>query len=374
MPRVFIFPKGEETMARDLGEIRREIDEADRTIAEQFCRRMRAVEEIAAYKRERGLPVLDAAREEEVLRKNCERVADDVLREYYFTFQSNVMSVSRAYQQRLLSGMRIAYSGTAGAFASIAAERLFPGAEYCPYGDFAAAYRSVVDGECDSVVLPVENSFAGEVGVVCDLLFSGSLYINRVMNLTVTQNLLAPKGSTLADIRTVVSHPQALMQCASYIRAHGFEEREYANTALAAEYVAGAEDPHLAAIGTEEAARLFGLEILAFKINDSDGNTTRFAALSRAECTDPRREDDLFFLVFTVKNQAGALAEAINIIGRYGFNMRGLHSRPMKTLVWQYYFYLECEGNIRGENGQAMMAALSGVCDKLRLVGSYASC
>ena len=206
---------------------------------------------------------------------------------------------------------------------------------------------------------------------MCDLLFSGPLYINRVMNLSVTHHLMAPRGSSLAGIKKVVSHPQALAQCAPYLRAHGLETEEFANTAIAAKYVAEHGDPTLAAIGTEEAAELYGLEILAKGINESDRNTTRFAALSRVESTEPRHEDDRFFLVFTVKNQAGALADAIQVIGRYGFNMRGLHSRPMKTLVWQYYFYLECEGNIRSELGKEMLSRLSTFCDKLKLVGSY---
>ena len=357
----------------NLDEVRREIDAVDEEIAKLFCRRMRAVERVAAYKRERGLPILDEAREEAVLRRNCDRVEDDELRGYYFNFQRDVMRISRAYQQKLLHGMRVAYSGTVGAFASIAARKMFPDAEYVSFGDFASAYHAVAEGDCDSVVLPVENSFAGEVGVVCDLLFSGPLYINRVLNLHVTQNLLAPKGTSIADVREVVSHPQALSQCTTFIRKHGWTEREFSNTALAAKYVAERNDPHLAAIGTEEAASAFGLDILAAGINDSDGNSTRFAALSRTECKAPRGEDDCFFLVFTVKNQAGALAEAINIIGRHGFNMRGLHSRPMKTLVWQYYFYLECEGNIRSEKGKRMLEELSGICDKLKLVGSYPS-
>ncbi len=355
----------------DLKEIRKTIDEVDRSIAELFCRRMKAVSKVAEYKRERGLPVLDEAREEEVIRRNCERIEDEEIRGYYYTFQSDMMRISRAYQEKLISGMKIAYSGVPGAFASVAAQKLFPNAQYIPFGDFAQAYEAVVSGECDNVVLPVENSFAGDVGVVCDLLFSGPLYINRVLNITVTQNLLGPRGSKISDIREVISHPQALSQCTTFIRKYGFAEREYPNTALAAKYVAEENNPRLAAIGTEEAARLYGLDVLAAKINDSDGNSTRFAALSRTECRDPRREDDCFFLVFTVKNQAGALAKAIQIIGEHGFNMRGLHSRPMKTLVWQYYFYLECEGNVRGETGKKMLESLSGICDKLKVVGSY---
>jgi len=354
-----------------LNEIRNEIDRADAAIAEAFCKRMQAVRQIAEYKKERGLPIFDAAREEELLRRAGERVEDEELRGYYQLLQRDLMQISRVYQQKLLEGLKISFCGTQGAFAALAVEKLFPEAAAVPYGDFASAYEAVVRGECDNAVLPVENSFAGEVGVVCDLLFSGPLYINRVMNLDVTQNLLGIKGCNLQTIKCVVSHPQALAQCAEFLKKRGYEQREFSNTALAAKYVAEQNDPTMAAIGTREAGELFGLETLAAGIQDSNRNSTRFVVLSRTECSQPRREDDCFFMTFTVKNQAGALAKAIRIIGDYGFNMRGLHSRPMRSLVWQYYFYLECEGNVRSPKGQKMLEELQTVCDQLKVVGSY---
>ena len=131
-------------------------------------------------------------------------------------------------------------------------------------------------------------------------------------------------------------------------------------------------DKSVAAIAGDDAAKLYGLEVLAHGINESNMNTTRFATLSRVESKRDGRPDDNFMLVFTVKNEAGALAKAMDIIGKYGYNMRGLHSRPMKSLMWQYYFYLEAEGDIRTEKGKKMMEELKAVCDKLKLVGSYA--
>ncbi len=356
---------------RSLEEIRAQIDLADEQIAKAFCLRMQAVRQIADYKKERGLPIYDQAREEELLRRAGEGIEDEELRGYYRLLQKDLMKISRGYQQKVMDGMKIAYCGTEGAFASLAVQKLFPDAAAVPYSDFASAYQAVVNGDCDSAVLPVENSFAGEVGVVCDLLFSGSLYINRILNLNVTQNLLAPKGSSLQTIKTVVSHPQALAQCAAFLKKQGYEQKEFSNTALAAKYVAEQNDPTIAAIGTREAGSLFGLETIAAGIQDSNQNTTRFVVLSRTECTQQRREDDCFFMVFTVKNQAGSLAKAIRIIGDRGFNLRGLHSRPMKSLVWQYYFYLECEGNVRSADGQKMLEELQTVCDKLKVVGSY---
>ena len=192
---------------------------------------------------------------------------------------------------------------------------------------------------------------------VMDLIFSGTLYINGVIGLAVTQNLLGIPGARLEDIKQAVSHPQALEQSAVYLRKHGITPVSYSNTALAAKHVAEI---------------IYGLEVLAHGINESNMNTTRFATLSRVENKRTGRPDDNFMLLFTVKHEAGALAEAINIIGKYGYNMRGLHSRPMRELMWQYYFYMEAEGDVRSEKGEAMLAELAKVCDKLKLAGSYA--
>ena len=351
---------------------RKAINEADREIAELFCKRMNAARLVAEYKQERGLPILDQVREDAVIAKNSAYVEDEELRSYYVNFIKYTMELSRNFQHKLISGAKIAYSGIPGAFASLAAAKLFPDAEHIAYNDFELAYNAVVNGECDSVVLPIENSYAGEVGQVMDLIFSGTLYINNVMGLAVKQNLLGVPGSTVEDITEAVSHPQAIAQSTNFLREHNITSVPFSNTALAAKHVAELGKKNVAAIAGEEAAKLYGLTVLAGGINGSNMNTTRFATLSRVENKRAGRPDDNFMLVFTVKHEAGALAEAINIIGKYGYNMRGLHSRPMKELMWQYYFYLEAEGDVRSENGKAMIKELETVCDKLKLVGSYA--
>lgn len=354
-----------------LEKARKEINEVDRGMAELFVKRMNAARTVAEYKKERGIPVLDREREEKLIAANSALVEDAELRAYYVNFLKYSMELSRAFQHKLISGARIAYSGTAGAFACVAAKTLFPDGEYVPFGDFESAYESVVNGECDNVVLPIENSFAGEVGQVTDLIFSGTLYINNVINLSVKQDLLGVAGSSIEDIKEVISHPQAIAQSAKFIKEHGFVATPFSNTALAAKHVSELGKKSIAAIAGDEAAKEYGLSVLASGINDSGTNTTRFATLSRVENSASGRPDDNFILVFTVKNEAGSLAEAINIIGKYGYNMRSLRSRPMKELMWQYYFYVEAEGNIRNENGENMLASLSKTCDKLKLVGSY---
>ena len=205
-----------------LEEARAKISEIDRQMADLFVARMRATEQVADYKKENGLPVEDTAREGEDIRGGAGRVSDPVLREYYVRFIQENMTISKAYQTRLLRGMKIAYSGTEGAFAHIATQKLFPSAEKVAFPSFEEAYRAVEDGTCDAAVLPVENSSNGEVGQVMDLMFSGGLFVNKMLDLAVTQDLLAKKGTALSDVRTVISHPQALGQCAVRIREMGY--------------------------------------------------------------------------------------------------------------------------------------------------------
>lgn len=357
-----------------LEEVRKTIDELDGEMAVLFQRRMEACREIARYKRERGLPILNAAREKEVLQKGMERVSDPELQEYYACFLQDVMKTSRAYQTRLAEGMRVVYGGVEGAFAYIAAKRAFPGAALFSAPDFQAAYRAVERGEYDCAVLPVENSYAGDVGSVMDLMFSGSLYVNRMIELEVEHNLLGKPGASLENIRTVVSHPQALEQCAEFIREHGWQTIAYSNTALAAQYVAGQDDDRIAAVASDETASLFGLSLLARRVNASRSNTTRFAVFTRSlhlPAPDARNGDEHFILLFTTKNEAGALAQPLNIIGAHDFNMRNLRSRPLKGLIWNYYFFVEAEGNINGASGQNMLRELSAVCAQLKLAGAY---
>lgn len=355
-----------------LQQARKIINEVDTQMADLFVQRMRAAEMVAQYKKAHGMPILDAEREEAVIRNGSARVQDETLRAYYIDFMRDTMAVSRQYQQRLLHGMKVAYSGTEGAFAYIAADRLFHDAEKTAYTDFKAAYNAVVNGECNAVVLPLENSYAGEVGQVTDLMFSGPLYVNHILPLSVTHDLLAVEGATLETVKTVVSHPQALAQCDDFIRAHSYSQTPYANTALAAKYVAELKDPAVAAIASGESASRFGLKMLAEGINQSQVNTTRFAVLSRAENRNVGKQHGAhFILVFTVRNEAGSLAQALNVIGSHGFNMRTLRSRPMGDLLWQYYFYVEAEGNVHSDSGRKMLEELAVYCDKIKCVGSF---
>lgn len=354
----------------ELDRARETINEVDRQMAELFCRRMEAVKTVAKYKQERGLPVLDAAREAAVIERNSALVDDDELRPYYVNFITSNMEISRAFQHRLLEGMRVAYSGVPGAFANIAAMRIFPDGAAVSYPNFKSAYESVEKGECDCAVLPIENSHAGDVTQVMDLAFFGSLHLTGIYDLQVIQNLLGVPGSRISQITRVVSHQQALDQCAEYIRNHNFTPEGATNTAVAAKQVAINADPTVAAIASVETAKLYGLQILERNINESSVNTTRFAVFSKAAKAE-NSADRNFFLFFTVKNEAGCLAKAINAIGDAGFNMRALKSRPTKDLIWEYYFTAEIEGNPHTEKGRELLRNLGDICSSVKVLGSY---
>ena len=355
-----------------LEEIRKEIQATDKEIAVLFEKRMHLSEGIIRNKMAQGLPILDPEREKQLLDNNLHFIDDPVLKEYYVLFQKHVTDLSKAYQSRLMQGMKVAYCGLPGAFAQIAVGHLFPDAEQLPFPDFESAYKACENGQADVAVLPVENSYSGEVGSVIDLVFEGSLYINMMLELGVTQNLLGVKGASKEDIKTVLSHPQALSQCADFIHAMGYGVQEYENTALAAKYVADRADKTLAAIGSLENARRYGLEVLESNINNAATNTTRFAALSRVR-NEPAKDaaGEYFILVFTVKNEAGALAKVLNIIRAHGFNMTNLRSRPMKKGLWNHFFYAELEGSAHSGSGRELLTQLNTVCSQLKLVGTY---
>lgn len=354
-----------------LSSAREIINNCDKEMAELFQKRMQAVQEVARVKKEKGIPVFDKEREQEVINKNTSLIDDISLRPYYINYLESVMDISKKYQYKILEGAKIAYSGVEGAFAYIASSKIFKSANLVSYPNFKSAYESVEKGECDSVVLPIENSFEGEVGQVSDLMFEGSLYVNGIYDLSVTHNLVGVKGATLNDIKTVISHPQALMQCKDFIQKHNLKTIGSENTALSAKEVFERNDKSIAAISSKECASLYDLDIIEGHINTSYTNTTRFAVFSKVQNENLKSKTPSFILLFTVNDEPGALSKAINIISKFGFNMNVLRSRPIKKTNWQYYFYTQSRGDILGSFGKMMLTELCEYASKVKVVGVF---
>lgn len=352
-------------------EARRVIGETDKEIAALFEKRMKAVEAVAEYKKVNGIPVEDSVREAQLIEANSGLIGNDEIRSYYINFLKNTMKLSKDYQHKLIDGTRVAFSGVKGAFAEIAVKRIFPDSVPVPCQDFKAAYKSVENGECEIAVLPIENSYEGDVARVMDLTYFGSLYINGVYDMTIEQHLFGTPDAGHRTIKQVISHPQALGQCAEFIEEKGYETKEAVNTAVAAQLVRDSGDSSLGVICSLEAGNEYGLRLIDRKINKDSTNTTRFAVFSRVP-RDYSVDQNNFIILFTVRDEAGSLSKAISVFGECGYNLKALKSRPSKDVIWNYYFFLEGEGHLTPEDEQKMVDKLSKVCTNVRVVGKYA--
>ena len=320
-----------------LDEARIVIDEVDSEIAKLFERRMKAVEDVIAYKIENNLPVFDEKREQIVIEKNVARIQNEVYKPYFEEYLHASMEISKKYQRT-------------------------------SYPDFKAAYEAVEKGEMEYGIIPLENSYTGEVGDVFDLLYSyKNIYIVETLDLAVSQNLLGIKGSKLSDITSVYSHPQALSQCSLFLEGLQAKTVSYPNTALAAKYVSEQNNVSMAAIASKKTATEYGLDILVNDINNSKDNTTRFIVIKNKMSYNGH----YFSILFSVEHEAGALAKVIDVIRKYGYNMESIHSRSTKHQSWQYYFYIEMSGSHESEKTRELLEELGNSTQVLRVLGWY---
>lgn len=360
----------------DLQQARAAIDEIDAEMAALFERRMQAVGQVARYKAATGKPVFDPAREDAVIAKNTARLQDETLRGYYRSFLQQAMAVSRAYQRQLLGRDVAAYQGVEGAWSYIALRKLLPAAKPRAFATWAEVCEAVAAGDAGYGVLPFENSSAGDVSAVLDLLYAHpELAIVRMFDLPIRQDLLALPGAQLSDIRLVISHQQALAQSSAFLQSRKLPTRAWGNTADAARHVAESGDKTLAAIASAQTAELYGLEILAPGVNEDGDNTTRFLVIARADAAAPvppaagRR----MALLFTVDHKPGKLAEVIRLIGEQGFNMENIKSRPLPHVPFEYYFYVQlvCPDTDAPARCAALCDALQNLCRTLRSLGVF---
>lgn len=262
--------------------------------------------------------------------------------------------------------MRIGYQGTLGSFSQIAAKKLFSNEELHNYYSFKDVIDGVMNGEINYGVLPIENSYTGEVSLVLDELRLSNVYIIEMYNLPITQNLIGLKESKLEDIKKVYSHEQALMQCSEFLKEKNYEMISFANTALASEYIKNENDITKASIASELTAELYGLKILIPAINNNKKNTTRFAVISK-EIVNIK---DHFAFMFTIKDSSGALAVILNEISRLGVNLTAISSHSTHE-EWKYYFYCEAEGRLDNSNIIELQKKLKEMCETFQIIGSY---
>lgn len=370
---------------RELSEIRQDINLVDEQIRGLFLQRMSLALEVAQTKAETDDKIFKPDREAEIIEKRAIGM-DEELRLKYVALLQSMIRASREYQYSEIlrqypnkfpfppdlsanEPKTVFYQGVPGAYQEIAARALFPQCEPQYVPTWEQVFQAVRDGKADVGVVPVENTTAGTVSEVYDLLLNYDLSINRSYIKKIQHCLAAMPGAALSDIERVCSHPHALPQCHTYISDHHFEAIEVANTAIAAQNVAARGDKHLAAICSREAADRYGLTVLAEGINDLKHNETRFIAVSRQLTA--RAEDNRIEIAFHVPNVAGSLNGVLDIFADYGVDMTEIHSRPMKDSPWCYVFYIDFTGNMREHAVQALLYQLHEELPYIKVIGSY---
>ena len=350
----------------ELQDLRRDIDAIDRELVELFRRRMDVTARVGAYKRSRGVPVLDQERERQVLQNKGE-LAGEALRPAVITLYQTIMALSRR-QQRDLMGQgadnpgvlrwreaqlnarspvavpRVVYQGEPGAYSEQAALDLFgERAGTAGLEQFEDCFLALREGRADYAVLPIENSSTGAIRQIYDLLTQYECYVVGETAVKVEHCLMALPGATLGSITHVYSHEQGLFQCERYLNAHpGWKQVPQADTAGSAKMVADSGDLTRAAICSARAAQLYGLEILARGINHNTHNTTRFVVVSPK--LELRPGADKISTLFVLPHQVGSLHEVLTVFAVHGLNMVKLESRPLPGQSWQYMFFLEFTG------------------------------
>ncbi len=350
----------------ELQDLRRDIDAIDRELVELFRRRMDVTARVGAYKRSRGVPVLDQERERQVLQNKGE-LAGEALRPAVITLYQTIMALSRRQQRDLMgqgadnpgvlrwreaqlnarspvAAPRVVYQGEPGAYSEQAALDLFgPGADTAGLEQFEDCFLALREGRADYAVLPIENSSTGAIRQIYDLLTQYECYVVGETAVKVEHCLMALPGATLDSITHVYSHEQGLFQCERYLNAHpGWKQVPQADTAGSAKMVADSGDLTRAAICSARAAQLYGLNILARGINHNTHNTTRFVVVSPK--LELRPGADKISTLFVLPHQVGSLHEVLTVFAVHGLNMVKLESRPLPGQSWQYMFFLEFTG------------------------------
>lgn len=370
---------------RKIEDIRRDINAIDHEILKLFLKRMKCAEEVSDYKMANGGQVLVPSRESELLDTMLKDIPDELKLEYASLLRTTTR-VSRKHQYfrmleaeperlkldiqpRISDPRMVYYGGLPASYQDMACSELFPNAQKRPMESWEDVFRAVVNGEADAGVVPVENSTAGTVNEIYDLLQQYGLYISHSHVKVIRHCIAGYKASSLDSVKEVYSHPQALRQCQQYIKKRNYTPLEESNTAVAANKIAHLSDPTKAAICSEAAAKLYGLEILETNVNDGDYNQTRFIAVQRALSAQP--EDTRVSLVLTLPHVVGSLYGSLAVFADYGVNMTEIHSRPLRDMPWNYCFYIDFDGNLLDQDTRALIYQLTQECAYVRVLGSY---
>ena len=376
----------------ELQTLRNEIDSIDRELVDLFLRRMNVAAEVAEYKRENSLPVFDPARERALLTKISE-LSGEEFEAYSRTLYATILDLSRSYQHRKLDGesplyreisnaldstpklfperAMVACQGVEGAYSQIAAEKLFKAPNIMFFSSWEKVFSAIEAGLCRYAVLPIENSTQGSVKQVYDLMIDRNFRIVRTVRIKIDHNLLAKPGVKLSEIREVISHEQALGQCASFLASLGpnIKITRVENTAKAAQMVAESDRRDLASISSRSCASQYGLSTLASAIQDNGNNHTRFICITNQ--TEIYPGADRTSLMVVTPHKPGALYRMLSRFNALGINLLKLESRPIPDRDFEFMFYFDLEASVYSDQLAELLAELEQECEEFSYLGSY---
>ena len=375
----------------DIQQLRQEIDEIDQELVNLFIKRMNLSAQVADYKKENHLPIYVPAREREILRSVGEQSGQE-LSQYTKTLYSVIFELSRSYQarrnnsatalyktvcdalestpQQFPKSAVVACQGVEGAYSQIACEKIFHDPYIRFYKTFEDVFTAIEEGQCQYGILPIENSTAGSVNKVYDLMAKYNSSIVRTFRLKVDHNLLVNPGTALENIREIYSHEQALNQCSAFLRTlTDVKLVAVENTAVAAEMVAKSGRTDVAAISSRSCAQLYGLKNLKSAIQDAGNNHTRFICISKDPQVFPG--SDKTSIIMTLPHQPGALYKVMARLYALGINVTKLESRPMPDRDFEFMFYFDLDASVYSQEFLQLMCELESLCESFKYLGSY---
>ena len=374
----------------DLKELRNDIDRIDAELVKLFCERMEISGKVGKHKKENNLPVFNKEREREVLNSVTASVPPE-LEGYTKTLYETIFNVSRSYQKKLINPQSsvskmiedvtnhtpcvrpdraiVACQGIEGAYSQFACDKMFayPSIVYCR--GFEDVFKAVDSGMCRYGVLPVENSTAGTVNKVYDLMNEYNFYIVHSLKLFIRHSILAPEGVELKDIKEIFSHDQAINQCSEFLATLGVKVTPCENTAVAAKMVAESGRKDCASIGSKDGAAQYGLKALKTGIQNTDNNYTRFICICKKPEIYPGAKKTSFMM--TVPHEPGSLYNILSRFAALGLNMTKLESRPIPGSNFEFMFYFDIDASVYSENLKALFSELENDAEHFTYLGSY---
>ena len=375
----------------DLTQLRNEIDKIDDELVKLFGQRMDVAAQIADYKKENNLPILVPAREREKLTDvadkagtemaNYTRVLYSMLFELSRSYQSKRNDTKSALYQKITEAIEntpklfpqapmVACQGVEGAYAQIACEKMIKNPFIMYFKNFEGVFNAIDQGLCQYGILPLENSTAGSVKKVYDLMIHHNFSIVRTFRLKIDHNLLAMPGTKIADIREIYSHEQAINQCSAFLNSlSGVKIIPVENTAVAARMVAQSGRSDVAALSSRSCEELYGLSCLAANIQDKGNNRTRFICISKNLEIYPGADKTSIMMV--LNHKPGALYKVLARLYVLGINVTKLESRPIPDRDFEFMFYFDLDTSIYSEEFVQLMCELDELCEEFKYLGSY---